>query len=76
MGGLGKNALNVVLVSKYLGVLKVWGFRSGIDEAIFPLSLADDCNLRAEPSDNNVEKGIFVWRREYLCRNYFILTGN
>jgi hypothetical protein len=61
MGGVGKNMLIVVLVTKELGVLKIWGFRGGIFEAIFPLSLVDDCSLTAESSKNNVEKGIFVW---------------
>jgi hypothetical protein len=46
--------------------LKVWGFRSGIDKTISPLYLADDCNLIAESSDNNVEKGIFVWELFYI----------
>ena len=45
----------------------MWGIRRGVDEAIFPLSVADDKrNLTAEPRNNDVEEGVLMWRLFYI----------
>ena len=47
--------------------MKVWEFRRGVDEAMFALYLVDDKgNPAAGSRNNNVEKGILMWKLFYV----------